>query len=113
MIYVVGIIVLFILYRKFTAPPVEHVTVSDVHKMLKEKKIKQYLDVRTAEEFNSHKIKGFKNVPLQSLRNKLDQFKKDEAIVVMCASGSRSMSAARVLHKAGYEKIINVKGGIH
>ncbi|MBN2796581.1 MAG: rhodanese-like domain-containing protein [Clostridia bacterium] len=112
MIYVIGLIVLWIVYKKITAPPVEHISVAEVKDMIANKSVKQCVDVRTAGEFNSHKIKGFKNVPLQSLQNKLDQFKKDEPIVVICASGSRSMAAAKVLHKAGFERILNVKGGI-
>lgn len=111
--YVIGAIVLYMIYRKITAPKVEHINMNKVHEMLKEKNVKrQFIDVRTAGEFNSNKIKGFKNMPLPSLKNKLEMISKEEPIVLMCASGSRSMRAARVLSKAGYKNLINVKGGI-
>ena len=111
--YVIGAIAIFMIYRKITAPKVEHVSVEEVHNMMKDKSVKRhFVDVRTSGEFNSHKIKGFKNIPLQSLRNKLDVLDPEKPVVLMCASGSRSMSAARVLSKAGYKKLINVRGGI-
>lgn len=113
MAYIIGIVVLFIIFRKLTEPKVEHINMDQLNGMLKEKGVKrQYIDVRTSGEFNGHKVKGFKNMPLQTLRNKLDQLSKEEPIVLICASGTRSMSAARVLKKAGYNSLINVKGGL-
>lgn len=111
--YVLGGIILFIIFRKLTAPKVEHINMTRVHEMLKEKKVKrQFIDVRTPGEFNGNKVKGFKNIPLQGLKGKLDLISKDEPVVLICASGARSMNAARVLNKAGYNQLINVKGGI-
>lgn len=113
MYYVIGAIAIFVIYRKLTAPKVEHVSIQELHNMMKDKSVKrQYVDVRTSNEFNSHKIKGFKNMPLQTLRGKLSALDPEQPIVLICASGSRSMSAARVLSKAGYKNLINVKGGI-
>lgn len=113
MLYIIAAIVLFVLYRKITAPKVEHIDIRQLHVMLKDKKVKrQFIDVRTSEEFNGRKIKGFKNMPLQSIRSKVDELSKEQPVVLMCASGSRSMSAARVLSKAGFENLINVRGGI-
>jgi rhodanese-related sulfurtransferase len=112
MIYVLGAVVVFIVIRKLTEPKVDHVTFNGLLELMKDGVKRQYVDVRTAGEFNSHKVKGFKNIPLQSIRNNLDKFSEDKQIVLICASGSRSMSAARVLKKAGYNNIVNVKGGI-
>ncbi len=112
MIYVVVAIVIFMVIRKITEPKVTHVDKKALEELLKEKKKYQFVDVRTSDEFNSHKIKGFKNMPLQSLRNNLEKLSKDQPVILMCASGSRSMNAARVLKKAGFENLMNVKGGI-
>lgn len=110
--YVIGAIVLIIIIRKVTEPKVTHISYEDVQNMLKDKTKRQYIDVRTAGEFNSHKLKGFKNIPLQGLKNKTGDLSNELPIVLMCASGSRSMAAARVLKKAGFTDMINVKGGI-
>ncbi len=112
MIYVVVAIVIFIAIRKITEPKVTHVDKQALEELLKDKKKYQFVDVRTSDEFNSHKIKGFKNMPLQNLRSNVEKLSKDQPIVLMCASGSRSMNAARILKKAGFENLMNVKGGI-
>jgi len=112
MIYIVAIVVVFLVFRKITEPKVEHIDGQRLKELLKEKKSYVFIDVRTSGEFNSNKVKGFKNIPLQSLRNKLDTLNTDDQIVLLCASGSRSMQAARVLSKAGYKNLINVKGGL-
>ena len=112
MIYVVVAIVIFIVIRKITEPKVTHLDKQALEELLKDKKKYQFVDVRTSDEFNSHKIKGFKNMPLQSLRSNVEKLSKDQPVVLMCASGSRSMNAARILKKAGFENLMNVKGGI-
>lgn len=112
MIYVIGIIVLWFVYQKITAPKVQMINGDELKELLKSKKGYHFVDVRTSGEFNSNKIKGFKNMPLQSLRKKMDVLPKEEIIVLLCASGHRSMNAARILNKAGYKNLINVKGGL-
>lgn len=71
-----------------------------------------YLDVRTPMEFKSNKIKGFKNIPVDQVPNRLGEIPKDKEIVVICQSGARSSSAVRFLKQNGYENIINVSGGM-
>lgn len=72
----------------------------------------QFIDVRTPEEFGYRNVKGFKNIPLQVLDRFADELNKEEPVVIICASGSRSMSAASYLKSVGFTNIINVRGGI-
>jgi len=71
------------------------------------------LDVRTIQEFKDGHLEGATLIPLQVLNKKLDMLKtsKNKKIVVYCRSGNRSVSAARILEKNGFNPI-NVKGGI-
>ena len=81
--------------------------------MLKNTKETILIDVRTKEEFNTDHFKNAKSFPLQDLlhdTSKLDKF-KNKKLIVYCASGSRSVSASRRLHKNGFTPY-NVKGGI-
>lgn len=71
-----------------------------------------YVDVRTAREFQADKIKGFINIPLDALPNSLAKLPPDKEIVLICQSGGRSHSAAKFLTKNGYQKVINVTGGM-
>ena len=70
------------------------------------------IDVRTPGEFKSGHVAKAKNIPLDSISKQMKQIPKDKTVVVMCRSGSRSGMAARQLASAGYENILNLKGGI-
>lgn len=70
------------------------------------------VDVRTPGEFSTKKIKGFRNIPLNQVPNRLKDFPKDQEIILICQSGSRSSSAKRILTRNGYENVTNVKGGM-
>jgi len=72
------------------------------------------LDVRTLDEYNTGYIKNAILIPVQELESKIDKLKKfkDNKIIVYCASGSRSISASRILYKKGYNPH-NMNGGIN
>ena len=105
--------VVFVLYSKFTSPKVDAITGRDLDALIKDKQIKrQFVDVRTPNEFSGRKVKGFMNIPLDQLQRRASELNADQPVVLMCASGSRSLRAAKILSKSGFKNIINVKGGI-
>lgn len=68
------------------------------------------LDVRTATEVSRGKIKGFINIPLNSLRDHIDEIPKNKPVYVHCHSGMRSYIACRILAGNGYD-CYNLAGG--
>jgi len=69
------------------------------------------IDVRTPGEFSSGSYRKAKNIPLADLASRLgDLGAKDEAVVVFCASGSRSAQAAKLLRRAGFSRVLNAGG---
>lgn len=57
------------------------------------------LDVRTNREYQSGAIKNAKHIPLDDLRNHVDELKKlNKPIIIYCASGVRSGKAAKFLN---------------
>lgn len=71
------------------------------------------LDVRDQVEVErSGAIKGFKNIPINDLRARLEELPKDQTIVVSCASGQRSYMAERMLRQKGY-KAVNLDGAFN
>lgn len=68
------------------------------------------LDVRTPVEVSRGSIDGFKNIPLDSLRENLDSLPKDKPVYVHCHSGLRSYIACRILTGSGYD-CYNLAGG--
>ena len=69
------------------------------------------IDVRTAEEFNEGHYPNAQNIPVDQIRQRLNEVGERSApIVVYCASGSRSAFAAKMLKSAGYTDVINAGG---
>lgn len=69
------------------------------------------LDVRTKEEYSCGHIEGSINIPLQQIRDRLDEIPKNQTIVVNCAVGIRAYNAIRVLTAHGYNDLYNLSGG--
>lgn len=71
------------------------------------------LDVRTIPEYKQGHLRDATLIPVDALANNLGMLKQDKnkKIIVYCRSGSRSVSASRILEKNGFTPL-NVKGGI-
>jgi len=71
------------------------------------------LDVRTIQEYKSGHLRDATLIPVQALSENLGMLKqdKDKKIIVYCRTGSRSVSASRILEENGFTPL-NVKGGI-
>ena len=68
------------------------------------------VDVRSPDEFRDGAYPGAKNIPLGELGSRLGEIPKDKPVVLYCASGARSSSAARAMKQAGYVDVINAGG---
>jgi phage shock protein E len=69
------------------------------------------VDVRSPGEFADEAYPRAVNIPLNVLPSKLDELgPKDGPIILYCASGARSASAARFLKQAGYTNVVNAGG---
>ncbi|HPT85081.1 MAG TPA: FAD-dependent oxidoreductase [Bacillota bacterium] len=68
------------------------------------------LDVRTPAEVRRGRIEGFINIPLDSLRVRIDEIPAGKPVYVHCHSGLRSYIACRLLEGYGYE-CYNLAGG--
>ena len=68
------------------------------------------LDVRTAGEYGGGHIDGFRNIPVDELRERLDEVEPGKPVYVICQSGLRSYIACRILSGYGYEAY-NFAGG--
>ena len=62
------------------------------------------VDVRTKSEYNTGHIQGSKNMPLDSIRTKINELKKlNKPLITVCRSGARSGMAKGILKSAGLE----------
>ena len=68
------------------------------------------LDTRTVGEYSRGHIEGFRNIPVDELRERLGELDKSKPIYVICQSGLRSYIACRILAGNGYD-CYNFSGG--
>ena len=69
------------------------------------------LDVRTPAEFATGTIDGAVNIPVDSLRERLDEIPRDRPLIVFCRVGLRGYIAARILAANGFTDCTNLSGG--
>ena len=74
----------------------------DMDKISKDKDV-VLLDVRTVGEFSRGHIDGFKNIPVDELRERISEIEKGKPVYLICQSGLRSYIASRILEGNGYE----------
>ena len=68
------------------------------------------LDVRTPREYAGGRVEGFRNIPVDELRERLGEIEPGKPVYVICQSGLRSYIACRILAGYGYE-VYNFAGG--
>jgi len=69
------------------------------------------IDVRSPGEFASGHYPGARNIPVDQLSSRLKELgKKENSIIVYCASGGRSSMAKRILDSAGFSDVTNGGG---
>ena len=68
------------------------------------------LDCRTPAEYAMGTIPGAVNIPLDELRNRLEELPKDKPVYEFCQVGLRGYIAYRILSQNGFE-VYNLSGG--
>jgi NADPH-dependent 2,4-dienoyl-CoA reductase/sulfur reductase-like enzyme/rhodanese-related sulfurtransferase len=72
----------------------------------------ELIDVRDPDEHSEGHIPGSRNVPVNDLRDRLDELPADKPLVVYCQIGLRGYIAARILTQRGYT-VLNLSGGFN
>ena len=70
------------------------------------------LDVREPQEYQIARIDGSVLIPLGELPQRYAEIDKDQLVVCQCRSGIRSAKAAAFLRGVGFERVVNLTGGI-
>ena len=72
------------------------------------------IDVREPAEYKTGHIPNAMNVPMSNLATQTKQLAKhkDRPLVLACRSGNRSVTAAMMLRKQGFEQVYSLAGGM-
>jgi rhodanese-related sulfurtransferase len=95
-------------------PAAATITSTELRDLLHSPAPPRLIDVRTPGEFQTARIAGSYNVPLDLLREHRDEIIEhlDQDVVLVCRSGQRAAHAEQTLRAAGLVNVHILKGGI-
>ncbi|MBC3830976.1 sulfurtransferase [Undibacterium amnicola] len=93
----------------------EHITAPELAQWLSDssKNPPFLLDVREPWEYETCHIHQAQLMPMSGLPLRLEELDRDVEIVCICHHGGRSMQVAHFLERNGFNRIINLTGGVH
>lgn len=94
----------------FEIDTVERMTASELEVSYSKEPL--IIDVRKKSEFDSEHVLNAVNIPLNELNLRFTELPKNQAFILHCAGGYRSMIAASILKSRGFEDFKDVEGGM-
>jgi hydroxyacylglutathione hydrolase len=91
---------------------VQTVTVQDLCHLLDRDEDAWILDVRSDAEVEQNEIPVAHHIHITQLPEHMDEVPRDQPVYIFCGSGVRSMIAASLLRRAGWENLTSVLGGL-
>lgn len=70
------------------------------------------IDIRQPAELGAGIIPGAEALPMHLIPLRINEFKREETLVMVCRSGARSAQACMFLEQQGYESVFNLRGGM-
>jgi rhodanese-related sulfurtransferase len=109
----IALVILIMIRKRWKQRGMKNYSPAELSERLKNHSDVILLDVRTKGEHTGQHIPGSIHIPLHELASRIGELKKHSAreIVCYCQSGSRSVSAALILEKNGFNAS-NLRGGI-
>lgn len=91
---------------------VNEIDSATLHERLEQGEALELVDIRTPAEVAQASIPNATHLPMHLLPLRLGELPKDKEIVLYCRSGARSYHACTYLLQQGYDRVINLRGGI-
>ncbi len=70
------------------------------------------IDVRIKDSYKTKTIEGAVNIPLASLRNRLEEVPKNKKVILVCDSGYTSYLTSRILIQNGFNNVYSLMAGM-
>jgi rhodanese-related sulfurtransferase len=70
------------------------------------------LDVREAWEYERVHLPDSVHIPMDDLRERLEDLDREQTYVILCHHGNRSLQVAGYMQSRGFKNVINLAGGI-
>ncbi len=89
----------------------ERLSSGELERRISESKAPLVLDVRTPGEYASGHIPGAINIPLNEIRERAGELRRDQEVIATCRTGSRSCTAVSILRMQGFTNVGDQRGG--
>jgi glyoxylase-like metal-dependent hydrolase (beta-lactamase superfamily II)/rhodanese-related sulfurtransferase len=92
---------------------VKSVSAEEFKKAFEAGKVEEVVDVRKESEYKSQHVEGegVRNIPLDFINDKMEEYSQEKEMYLHCAGGYRSMITASILKSRGYHDLVNIEGG--
>jgi rhodanese-related sulfurtransferase len=99
-------------YQNYHIPGVLHISPMDAFETIKEGKA-ILLDVRENNEYHNEKldVEEIMFLPISRFMENFVNIPKEKPVIVVCASGVRSVQVVNFLKQKGYDNVFNLDGG--
>jgi len=97
---------------KMQTDQIHSVTAGELANILAANPAINITDVRKKSEFDAEHLEHAKNIPLDFINDSMQQLNKDTTTYVHCAGGYRSMIFISILKARGFDKLVNIQGGL-
>ena len=88
------------------------ISVRELADMRSARKQHSVLDVREARELEICRLDGALHIPMTEIPTRTNDLPTDQPLVVICHHGARSQMIVDFLRNAGFDKAVNLDGGI-
>jgi sulfur-carrier protein adenylyltransferase/sulfurtransferase len=94
--------------------PVPQITATELKQRLAAGERVALIDVREPFEWDIANLGdyGARMIPLAEVLERADEIERDTDVVLYCRSGSRSAGALRQLRGRGFDRLLNLRGGL-
>lgn len=93
-------------------PELSEIAPADLKQRLERGERPLIVDVREPWEVAAASLPGAVNIPMGEIPSRLTELDPDRETIVLCHHGIRSAQVAMYLARNGFERVINLSGGI-
>ncbi len=91
---------------------IQEIEVSELAELRENGETIRVIDIRQPAELNSGIIPGAEALPMHIIPLRINEFERDEKLVMVCRSGARSAQACMFMQQQGYDNVFNLRGGM-
>jgi len=91
---------------------IKEIEVAELAQLKEKGETIRVIDIRQPVELNSGIIPGAEALPMHIIPLRINEFKQDEKLVLVCRSGARSAQACMFMQQQGYDNVFNLRGGM-